>query len=87
MSGHDHLYERFARQMSDGTPEPAKGVRQFIAGTGGADLYGFVRASPNSESRFMEFGVMQFTLEPAQYRWEFRNVDNVVRDSGLETCR
>ncbi len=49
LNGHDHLYERFARQMSDGTPEPAKGVREFIVGTGGADLYGFVRTAANSE--------------------------------------
>ena len=87
LNGHDHLYERFARQMSDGTPEPAKGVREFIVGTGGADLYGFVRATANSEARLVEYGAMQFTLEPAQYRWEYRNVSGTVRDFGLDTCR
>lgn len=87
LNAHDHLYERFARQMADGAPEPAKGVRQFIVGTGGADLYGFVRASANSEERRSEFGAMQFTLEPAQYRWEFRNVSGAVLDAGLDTCR
>ncbi len=34
LNGHDHLYERFARQMADGRAEPAKGVRQFTVGTG-----------------------------------------------------
>jgi hypothetical protein len=87
LTAHDHFYERFARQMADGTPEPAKGVRQFIVGTGGADLYGFVRTSANSEERRSEFGAMQFTLEPAQYRWEFRNVSGAVLDAGLDTCR
>jgi 3',5'-cyclic AMP phosphodiesterase CpdA len=87
LNGHDHLYERFARQMSDGTPEPAKGVREFIVGTGGADLYGVARATANSETRLVEHGAMQFTLEPAQYRWEYRNVNGVVRDFGLDTCR
>jgi 3',5'-cyclic AMP phosphodiesterase CpdA len=87
LNGHDHFYERFARQMSDGTPEPAKGIRQFIVGTGGADLYGFVRTAPNSEVRYSEHGAMQFTLEPAQYRWEYRNVTGTVLDFGLDTCR
>jgi hypothetical protein len=36
-SGHDHLYERFARQLSNGTADPVNGIRQIIAGTGGAD--------------------------------------------------
>lgn len=87
LNAHDHLYERFARQMADGTPEPAKGIREFIVGTGGADLYGFVRTAPNSEIRISEHGAMQFTLEPAQYRWEYRNVNGMVLDSGLDTCR
>lgn len=87
LTGHDHLYERFARQMSDATPEPAKGVRQFIVGTGGADLYGVARVAANSEVRLVEFGALQFTLEPAQYRWEFRNAGGTVQDFGLETCR
>jgi hypothetical protein len=87
LNAHDHFYERFARQMSDATPEPAKGVREFIVGTGGADLYGFVRTAANSEARFAEHGAMQFTLEPAQYRWEYRNVSGTVLDFGLDTCR
>jgi 3',5'-cyclic AMP phosphodiesterase CpdA len=87
LNGHDHLYERFARQLSDGSPEPAKGIREFIVGTGGADLYGFFRQSANSEARFSEHGAMQFTLEPAQYRWEYRNVTGTVLDFGLDTCR
>ena len=86
-SGHDHLYERFARQRSDGTADPANGVRQIVAGTGGAELYNFVRAASNSEERIMKFGVVKFTLRPAQVDWEFLGVDGSVSDRGLETCR
>ncbi|HEX6163828.1 MAG TPA: metallophosphoesterase [Vicinamibacterales bacterium] len=86
-SGHDHLYERFARQLSDGTADPVNGVRQFIAGTGGAELYNFVRASANSEERIMKFGVVKFTLRPAQVDWEFLGIDGSVNDRGLDTCR
>ena len=87
LSGHDHLYERFARQTSTGVPDPANGVRQFVAGTGGAELYSIVRAAPNSEERIMKFGVVRFTLRPAQMEWEFLGADGSVNDRGLDTCR
>ena len=87
LNGHDHLYERFARQMSDGRPDPALGIRQFTAGTGGADLYQFARTAQNSEARAMEFGVVRFTLRPAQVDWEFLSVSGNVVDPGLDTCR
>jgi len=87
VSGHDHLYERFARQRADGTADPADGIRQFVVGTGGADLYNFVRITPNSEERIMRYGVARFTLRPAQVEWEFIGLDNAVADRGLDTCR
>lgn len=87
LNGHDHLYERFARQMADGSADAANGIRQFTAGTGGADLYNFVRASGNSEERMMRSGVIRFTLRPAQVEWEFIAVDGSVGDRGLDTCR
>ena len=87
INGHDHLYERFARQSADGRADPALGIRQLTAGTGGAELYQFVRAAPNSEERIMEFGVVRLTLRPAQVDWEFLNVSGNVRDRGLDTCR
>lgn len=87
LNGHDHLYERFARQMSDGRPDPALGIRQLTAGTGGAELYRFVREAPNSEARIMEFGVVRLTLRPAQVDWEFLNLSGNAVDRGLDTCR
>lgn len=87
LNGHDHLYERFARQMSDGRADPTNGIRQFTVGTGGADLYNFVRASANSEERIMRYGVIRFTLRPAQVEWEFMVTDGSVVDRGLDTCR
>jgi len=86
-NGHDHLYERFARQTFDGRADPVNGIRQFIAGTGGAELYSFVRAAPNSEERIMKSGVVRFTLKPAEIDWEFLGIDGSVNDRGLDTCR
>lgn len=87
LNGHDHLYERFARQTSDGRPDPVNGIRQFTAGTGGAELYSFVRMAANSEERSSRPGVMRFTLRPAQVDWEFLGIDGSVGDRGLDTCR
>lgn len=86
-SGHDHLYERFARQTSEGVPDPVNGIRQITAGTGGAELYRFVRTAQNSEERIMRHGVVRFTLRPAQVDWEFLGIDGSVSDRGLDTCR
>jgi hypothetical protein len=87
LNGHDHLYERFARQTASGAADPVNGIRQFTAGTGGAELYDFARVTANSEERLMRFGVVRFVLRPAELDWEFVGVDGSVNDRGLDTCR
>jgi acid phosphatase type 7 len=87
VAGHDHLYERFARQTADGRDDPVNGIRQFTVGTGGAELYNIVRATTNSEERILKFGVARFTMAPAQISWEFLAIDGSVNDRGLDTCR
>jgi hypothetical protein len=87
LTGHDHLYERFARQTSEGRADPTNGIRQITAGVGGAELYNFVRNAPNSEERIIRHGVVRFTLRPAQVDWEFIGVDGATLDRGLDTCR
>jgi hypothetical protein len=82
---HDHLYERFAPQDPDGRFDPARGVRQFIAGTGGASLYRFVTVRANSEQRISAFGVLKLTLEADRYDWEFIPAAG-DRDRGSDTC-
>ncbi len=37
--GHDHLYERFAPQNPDARGDDARGIREFVVGTGGRSLY------------------------------------------------
>lgn len=87
LNGHDHLYERFARQTSTGAADPVNGIRQFTVGTGGAELYNFVRPTGNSEERILKFGVVRLTLRPGQVDWEFLAIDGSVGDRGLDTCR
>lgn len=85
VNGHEHLYERFAKQTADGRPSE-RGLRQFTAGTGGAPLYQFAGATANSEVRLSQFGVLRLALLPGAYRWEFVPVSGGLADSGTELC-
>ena len=88
LAGHEHSYERFAPQDPNGKPDPAHGIREIVAGTGGRshDPLGF--ATPNSEVREWEtYGVLKLTLGPEKYSWEFIPVErSTFRDSGNGVC-
>ena len=88
LSGHDHTYERFGPQDADGKHDPARGLRQFVVGTGGKELYEFKRIDKNSEVRSnTTFGVLKLTLHPHAYDWEFIPVrDGAFHDSGSAEC-
>ena len=88
VSGHDHIYERFAPQTPAGVLDMAKGVRQFIAGTGGASRDGVGARRPNSEVRSAtSWGVLKFTLFSDRYEWKFIPVaGSTFTDSGTGSC-
>ena len=88
LSGHDHVYERFAPQDPTGQSDPDRGIRQFVVGTGGAGLYEFKDIKPNSEVQNNEtHGVLKMTLEPGSYTWEFVPVaGSSFTDSGTAPC-
>jgi hypothetical protein len=87
VSGHDHIYERFAPQNPDAKAD-ARGIRQFIAGTGGASLYEIGAIKPNSEVRNNAIhGVLKFTLHDSSYDWEFVPIaGQSFRDRGSANC-
>jgi len=86
VSGHDHMYERHAPQDASGRSDPARGIRLFIAGTGGAPPYARVRAAAHSEILLTNHGMLRLKLEPALYEWEFMDVNGTVLDRGLNVC-
>ena len=83
LSGHNHMYERFAPQNADGRADPC-GPRQFVVGTGGYTLYGRARGAANSEVLNTDtWGVLKLTLKTRSYAWEFIPVDGrSFRDAG-----
>lgn len=86
VSGHDHTYERHAPQDASGRLDTARGIRLFIAGTGGAPPYARARAAARSELLLSNHGVLRLKLEPALYEWEFQDVNGTVLDRGLNVC-
>lgn len=87
LNGHDHDYERFAPQDPKGKPDPERGIREFIVGTGGGGVYKFETIKPNSEVRDnTSYGVLKLTLDPTSYEWEYLPAVGTFRDSGHGSC-
>jgi hypothetical protein len=87
LNGHDHLYERFAPQSADGTPD-LEGIREFVVGTGGASTTGVEERQLNSEVVAEgTFGVLFLRLAPDGYTWSFESAAGTAfTDSGEGTC-
>jgi acid phosphatase type 7 len=88
VGGHDHDYERFAPQTPDGIRDTKRGIREFVAGTGGKSQRLFSDPQPNSEVRNNDaFGVLKFTLRSRSYEWQFiPEAGKSFTDSGSDTC-
>jgi hypothetical protein len=89
LAGHEHNYERFGPQRPDGTADAARGLREFVAGTGGIGHYDDLGTpKPNSE-RFngTTFGILKLTLGATSYSWQFIPVaGQAFTDSGTGSC-
>ena len=72
VNGHDHHYERFAR---------IDGIREIVAGTGGAKLRPVLPRLRSEASDARHYGVLVLTLHPASYEWHFLGIDGAVHDA------
>ncbi|GAB3404418.1 hypothetical protein GCM10027318_14150 [Massilia agilis] len=92
LSGHDHDYERFAPQDADGRLDQARGIRQFVVGTGGAFATPFLWPAANSQFRENNrYGVLRLRLFDGGYEWRFMPVAGTQEqgpepDHGSGTC-
>jgi hypothetical protein len=88
LNGHEHNYERFARQAPNGRAS-AQGIREFVVGTGGNGHYRFGPPKPNSQARNdTTFGVLKLTLHPTSYSWQFvADTGRVLDAGGPDTCQ
>jgi hypothetical protein len=88
INGHDHDYERFAKQNYAGDRRPFHGIREFVVGTGGAGLRPLGPLLANSVvSRGDTFGVLKVALTPGAYSWRFLPAGSgTFTDRGRDTC-
>jgi 3',5'-cyclic AMP phosphodiesterase CpdA len=87
LTGHDHMYERFAPQDPDGRPDSVRGIRQITVGTGGGALHSPITSAPNTEAIGIGHGVLKVTLTDGGYQWEFVPVPgNSFGDTGIGQC-
>jgi hypothetical protein len=89
LNGHAHRYERFARIKPSGARSLAKGIRQFIVGTGGAP--GGSQHGPNDPrvqaKKIGAPGVLKLKLGSGFYHWKFVPVaGRNYTDSGRARC-
>ena len=88
LTAHDHNYQRYAPQDADGIRDPARGIRQYVVGTGGKNHYPLGTPPPTVEaSNDDTFGILSLTLQPTGYDWMFIPVaGGSFTDTGKEAC-
>jgi acid phosphatase type 7 len=88
LSGHVHAYERFAPQNPSGVADSAKGIREFIVGTGGKGVQRLNFLKPTSQVRnTTTLGVLKLILHSSGYEWKFVPIaGKTFTDSGTNMC-
>jgi acid phosphatase type 7 len=89
LNGHEHNYERFAPLDPDGRLDERRGIREFIVGTGGAQLIEvFLGVHANSEAReSTSYGVLALALASRSYEWQFLSAPGgIPLDRGSASC-
>jgi alkaline phosphatase len=89
LSGHAHLYERFAPMDADGNVDPARGMREIVVGTGGkVPLSTIAAVATGSEAVGNQaHGVLRLELRSGGYAWHFMAVDgDSFADDGEAAC-
>jgi acid phosphatase type 7 len=88
LNGHAHRYERYAPLTPGGRIDLQNGIRQFVAGTGGAPGGSEVQQAPGVERvKTGTSGVLKLTLSAGSYSWEFVPIaGQTFTDSGNGPC-
>jgi acid phosphatase type 7 len=88
LNGHAHRYERYAPLTPGGKTDLQNGIRQFVAGTGGAPGGSEVQQAPGVEVvETGTSGVLKLNLSAGSYSWEFVHIEGqTFTDSGSGSC-
>src|SRR5215203_3717855 len=90
LNGHAHRYERYAPLTPAGRVDSQNGIRQFVAGTGGAPGGSEIYLDQAPGVRVVETGtsgVLKLDLSAGSYSWEFVPIaGQTFTDSGTGSC-
>jgi len=88
LAGHDHNYQRYAPQTPAGGRDDARGIREFVVGTGGKTHYAVDSSGKNRQvANGDTFGVLKLTLRAGAYDWRFvPEAGKTFSDSGTDSC-
>ena len=88
LNGHADNYQRFAPQTPLGAADPKRGIREFVAGTGGNSHHLLGPPLPNQENMDdTTYGVLRLMLLETGYTWEFVPAgDGIFTESGAGEC-
>lgn len=87
--GHAHNYQRWSPLNPAGTVDQARGLREFVIGTGGRNLFHEVSPPAVGQEAANDdtFGVLRLTLKGTSYDWQFMPVaGRTFTDSGSQAC-
>lgn len=87
LNGHDHMYERYLPMNPNGQLDRDRGIREFVVGTGGAQLSRFGAVKPNSAARYEGYGVLKVVFGDGRYDWEYLPATPGFSDSGFDVCK
>jgi hypothetical protein len=86
LTGHSHTYERFGPMDASGNAN-ARGVREFVVGTGGRSHFNVTQTVANSEKLdTANFGVLELKLTATSYSFRFVSEGGSVLDQGSGSC-
>ncbi len=94
LNGHDHNYQRWAPMAPDGGSDSARGIVEFIVGTGGTTIVANAGTRPANlvTNENGTYGFLQLTLRPTGYDYQFvpatqrDGAAGVYTDQGSGNC-
>ena len=85
-NGHEHFFASFPLLDPDGHRDERFGIRQIIAGTGGARLFAAPQPRYGETVVGQTWGLLKMTLGAGDYQWDFVSVDETTLDHGEGQC-
>ena len=85
--GHSHTYQRFAPMDANGVLDTARGLREFVVGTGGRPFHVLGPRANQEVANGDTWGVLKLTLRNSGYDWNFIPIaGQTFTDSGAQAC-